>query len=143
MRISDWSSDVCSSDLDEIGATRIIDHELVYPIFRIPADGPDGIAILDQRLEAHVLQDRNHVRERHSRLAMIELEAEGDRRVVGVAVGAHPDPCAIRPLLDHDAVAQRLLGAILIPLHGAAGSAPTFPPPLETPDGAADTGKRA
>src|SRR3546814_1514370 len=76
MRISDWSSDVCSSDLDEIGATRIIDHELVYPIFRIPADGPDGIAILDQRLEAHVLQDRNHVRERHSRLAMIELRSE-------------------------------------------------------------------
>src|SRR3546814_2148074 len=136
MRISDWSSDVCSSDLDEIGATRIIDHELVYPIFRIPADGPYGIAILDQRLEAHVLQDRNHVRERHSRLAMIELEAEGDRRVVVVAIGAHRDPCAIRHLLDHDDVAQRLLGAILLAIAGAEGSAPSFQQLVGIADGA-------
>src|SRR3546814_12178835 len=128
MRISDWSSDVCSSDLDEIGATRIIDHELVYPIFRIPADGPDGIAILDQRLEAHVLQDRNHVRERHSRLAMIELEAEGDRRVVVVGIGAHPDPCAIRHLLSHAEVAPRTPRAILLPLAGPQVPAPTVHP---------------
>src|SRR3546814_13021734 len=63
----------CDVAEDEIGATRIIDHELVYPILCIPADGPGGIAILDQRLEAHVLQARNLLPPRHSLLAILNL----------------------------------------------------------------------
>src|SRR3546814_10678812 len=67
---------------------------------------------------------------------MIELEAEGDRRVVVVAIGAHRDPCAIRHLLDHDDVAQRLLGAILLAIAGAEGSAPSFQQLVGIADGA-------
>src|SRR3546814_12037351 len=67
---------------------------------------------------------------------MIELEAEGDRRVVVVAIGAHRDPCAIRHLLDHDDVAQRLLGAILLAIAGAEGPAPSFPQLVGIADGA-------
>src|SRR3546814_12336104 len=67
---------------------------------------------------------------------MIELEAEGDRRVVVVAIGAHRDPCAIRHLLDYDDVAQRLLGAILLAIAGAEGSAPSFQQLVGIADGA-------
>ncbi len=47
-------------------------------------------AVLDQGLQAHVLQDRQHVGQGHGGAGAVELEAEGQLVVVGVAEGADP-----------------------------------------------------
>src|SRR3546814_17136942 len=49
MRISDWSSDVCSSDLAALGAA-LLDHDAVEPLDRVAAggDAPAGDEGVDQ-----------------------------------------------------------------------------------------------
>src|SRR3546814_12812414 len=48
MRISDWSSDVCSSDLAEAGRT-FDDVDLIIPVFAIPGDTPEERSALIER----------------------------------------------------------------------------------------------
>src|SRR3546814_16466361 len=66
MRISDWSSDVCSSDLPQIdvqfniGATPVADdvHEVVLKI-DIKAQGANGVAFLAELAYAGLFGMRN------------------------------------------------------------------------------------
>src|SRR3546814_2614494 len=71
MRISDWSSDVCSSDLAPLAMTGM--EQSSYP-----------------RRRFHILGHRAHLR-RHITLVMLRKDAVGDENPVGAhpAVGDH------------------------------------------------------
>src|SRR3546814_3971120 len=81
MRISDWSSDVCSSDLDEAalvvdGIFAAVDYRTVHPAavaFQAPAEGFAGhrqAIEMEQRLQ--LAQDRP---EATRRMKMFHVEA--------------------------------------------------------------------
>src|SRR3546814_18551440 len=84
MRISDWSSDVCSSDLElaavpeaHIEHRRLDDDPRVHPVLLDDArmaDAPDAIPVLRQPLEQVIGLDR---------LAAVADEAENARDGVG------------------------------------------------------------
>src|SRR3546814_5136678 len=59
MRISDWSSDVCSSDLTEIGQllVRIVER-IAVRMWRDLEDGPSGGGLVDN----HMIGDRQAFR---------------------------------------------------------------------------------
>src|SRR3546814_2529079 len=52
MRISDWSSDVCSSDLDQLfqhdGALRVLDFTVLLEHFIVPARGDANVLLAQQ-----------------------------------------------------------------------------------------------
>src|SRR3546814_7486050 len=64
MRISDWSSDVCSSDLSEICARHFRDREVVWAAAFAPNDGGVSYLVkrltetLDESLKAHQIGER-------------------------------------------------------------------------------------
>src|SRR3546814_8157956 len=75
MRISDWSSDVCSSDLD--------------PYRRLAVGNVDVERHFADHPQAHVLQHRQDVRERHRAVEHIDLEPQLIRRRACRAVEIH------------------------------------------------------
>src|SRR3546814_3659841 len=87
MRISDWSSDVCSSDLADI----VEDVELVVARCRI----------LDDEAFEEGAQRRQVAVDPEVEIDVLELELRGVKRhqLVG-SVGEKPDPI-LRPLLVH------------------------------------------
>src|SRR3546814_14611429 len=86
MRISDWSSDVCSSDL-----TPIVAHAVTND--RMPFTHQDAVALLQQE-PGHVMEG---VAERH-RLRVLELALDDGR----------PEPLPGKPLQDEQVVTFRV-----------------------------------
>ena len=68
----------------------------------------DGEARLGHRLQAHVVEDRQHVGQRRRQGAAIELEAELDRVVGGRAIGAHGHFPVLGHGVDHGQARQGL-----------------------------------
>ncbi len=102
-------------------AARIVEHELVGPDRAPPALAPDGRqleALFRQRLQAHVVEDRQHVGERDRIAGAVELEAEAARRVAGVAEGADGDRRLLADPADRRQVGERLGRAIAVAVAG-------------------------
>ncbi|MNI04398.1 hypothetical protein D3C73_573200 [compost metagenome] len=84
----------------QVGAARILQQEVV-DIDGLLADHADHVIGFLQRLQPHVGQDRQDVRQRHGRAAAVQLEAELQIGLVGRTEGAH------RHRLGMDAVRRR------------------------------------
>ena len=107
----------------EVRAARIVDQEFMDPDL-VARGGTDRKAFLDQRPQAHRLQDGEHVGERHGLSAVVELEAEARGGVVRQPIGAHPDRTVGFHRFDRDDVAQRLGRAEHFLIAGAERLAP-------------------
>ncbi len=92
---------------DQLRAMRILELEVVHPD-DLAVGAADGEARLDQRLQAHVVEDRQDVGERGRPARPIELEAELQLAVGGRTVGADGHGLPSRHALDHRQVLQRL-----------------------------------
>ena len=79
-------------------------------------------ALFDQRLQAHVLQDRQHIGQRGSGARAIELEAERHRAVARAAEGADADGLALGQVVDDRDVGQGLIGVVLVAIAGREGA---------------------
>src|SRR3546814_3801873 len=94
MRICDWSSDVCSSDLVDgpSGAGRGLVPAVALEMHLVGnfADRP----------QAHVLEHRQRVRQRHRRAHLIELEAEPVVLDLERPVQVHAELAGPQRLLD-------------------------------------------
>src|SRR3546814_11973727 len=75
MRISDWSSDVCSSDLDRL--------QRCVGILKIAAHGKGnfrlGLGVNDPRRIEHASVRNFHVREQRAEIWLIDTELPADR----------------------------------------------------------------
>src|SRR3546814_6621133 len=100
MRISDWSSDVCSSDLDRRGADR------AAVLLQIGDDRADDPRIVDAAMlkEGAVLRREESAHEQRRIFAVVELDAA----VAGIAV----DRLALA--IPHEGGERRLIVAKLV-----------------------------
>src|SRR3546814_8087579 len=103
MRISDWSSDVCSSDLDIIVARALGD--VVEAAVRVLLEPPEGREIILEAVVVAIAEQADAelavVEQKTAEIALERLDADADRvEVVAVAVVAemlvdegflHPD----------------------------------------------------
>ena len=107
---------------DQVRAAGILDLEVVDPdgVATFRGDGEPG---LGQRLQAHVLQDRQHVGERRRDDPAIQLEAEVQRPVRVGAIGAHAHLLVAGEAVDDRHVLQRLGGAEAVAIAGGEGVA--------------------
>src|SRR3546814_4330520 len=100
MRISDWSSDVCSSDLDaQVSAGGDLDPDIT-DLDPLPGAYLAGLAQLDLAIHAH--------------------RAAGDQRLAGTAAVANPHQ--LEQLVEFDEVAVELEVELV---HGETGEAST------------------
>src|SRR3546814_7663689 len=94
LRISDWSSDVCSSDLVNKTDHRPFDHQQSRRIGAACADAADrprsaGGRCTALRPDAWMLRDRRG----HRRVLRIAAEKQARGRNIGHRRGGHPGPC--------------------------------------------------
>src|SRR3546814_10600704 len=108
MRISDWSSDVCSSDLDGVGQ-NLQDHVDYVACFETP-----GKAFMGRSLKGSVDVVRAILRWKWSRSGLMTTPYAEAGGFLKVAPGAHaPDVqlhFVIAPLEDHGRVAVKAHG---------------------------------
>ena len=92
-------------------AGAVHQHELMHPGDDVLAACRlmrQGKAFLGKPLEAHVVQDRQNVGEGDGGPGAIELQSEGGRRIVDLAIGPHGDGRLGGHRLDGDDVVDRL-----------------------------------
>src|SRR3546814_18075098 len=102
MRISDWSSDVCSSDLPIKSACFFCPASKIWELYWLAAHYPD-------LLERALVLERNALTGRHSRFSEVQFGASWedlvrsvDRRSDERRVGkACVSPCSSRGSPDH------------------------------------------
>ena len=88
------------------------------------ARAADGEAVLLQRLQPHVVEDGQHVGQRHGVALAVELEAELARVAAGVAIGPHGHRAGRRQRLQRGHVAQGLLRVVQVAVAGGEGVRP-------------------
>ena len=103
-------------------AVLVVQLELV-DIDAPPAGRGHRIAVLDHGLEAHVLQDRQHVGQGGRAARVVELEAELGLGVGGAAEGADAHRLALLQALQHGDVGQGLGGVVAFAIAGGEGLA--------------------
>src|SRR3546814_4892642 len=108
MRISDWSSDVCSSDLGGLAADLVLGLGLVR----------EDVALVEPHLHADAAGGRTGLPE-----AVVDVGPQRVQRhpTFAVPLGAgHLGAAEAAGALDPDAEGPRLLGALHRSLHGPA-----------------------
>ncbi len=113
----------------QVLATLVAQCELVDPDLGVRAARVMGgrgqlEAVLDQGLQAHVLEDRQHVGQGRGGAGAIELEAEGQLVVVGMAEGPHPHGLVGGEVVNDGEVGQGLGGVVLVAIAGREGALP-------------------
>ena len=114
----------------KVAAARVLHQELMNVDFRL-ARRTQGVAPFLERLETHVGEDRQHVRQRHRRPPPIQFEAEIQRAFALDAEGAHRHriatvvQAAVVQRIDRLEVAHGLGGVIAVTITGPEGLGPT------------------
>src|SRR3546814_17805383 len=123
MRISDWSSDVCSSDLAGSGAGELRPHPELWVRLLAPAAGLEGVAV-PHRDQPRVLTRSNGQGAESRRAHAVGGRGPGLRGAVSGAHGIGPARTADSQARDPGTVAEVPPGV----------PAPSHPPQNLTPD---------
>ena len=106
-----------------MGPAGIVDHEFVDPDRLVGVPPADGKALLDNGLQAHVLEDGQDLRKGHGLTGVIDLEAEGRGRIIVEPVAADPQGCLGRVQRIHlGGIAQGFGGVVLGLVAGREGA---------------------
>src|SRR3546814_5874128 len=63
MRISDWSSDVCSSDLTQVTIGPVIENGFYYDFFRNQPFTPEDLPVIERKMREIIARDKPFTKE--------------------------------------------------------------------------------